>query len=194
MCGSRNARQRDWNQVEGRRVVPNAISRELFSKVDFFKYIEEEESKKRYPWLRRNSTKTIDGAAAERHEQWNRKYASNKIRTTRYTWWNFVPIALFSQFTKVVNCFYAFNFVLQTFPSISTNEPQNIATVLMILVLIGMGKELVADLKRYKTDKTSNQLPTQLVTGRLLDKKPQRRTSRPEGSNEAYSKRLDQLD
>ena len=30
----------------------------------------------------------------------------------------------------------------------------------MILVLIGMGKELVADLKRYKTDKASNMLPT----------------------------------
>ena len=42
----------------------------------------------------------------------------------------------------------------------------------MILVLIGMGKELVADVKRYKTDKASNKLPTQLVTGRLLDKKP----------------------
>ena len=38
--------------------------------------------------------------------------------------------------------------------------------VLGVLILIGMIKELVADLKRYKTDKASNALPTRRLTGK----------------------------
>lgn len=41
------------------------------------------------------------------------------------------------------------------------------AAVLATLILIGMGKELVADMKRHKTDKASNALPTRLVTGKI---------------------------
>ena len=104
------------------------------------------------------------------HEQWNRKYPSNQIKTTRYTWWNFAPIALLLQFTKVVNCFYAVNTVLQSIPSISTNDPIYSVLVLITLIIIGMVKELLADMKRFKTDKLSNALPTQLLTGKLLEK------------------------
>ena len=71
-----------------------------------------------------------------------------------------MPIALFLQFTKVVNCFYLANMILQSFPSISTNEPELVAIILSILILIGMIKELMADFKRYRTDKASNALST----------------------------------
>lgn len=96
-------------------------------------------------------------------------YTSNRIKTTRYTWWSFLPVALFIQFTKVVNCFYLANTLLQSFPSISTNDPIYGAIVLTTLILIGMVKEFLADLKRYKTDKESNSMPTQLVTGRFCE-------------------------
>ena len=102
----------------------------------------------------------------ETHEQWNKKYPSNQIKTTRYSWWNFIPVSLFLQFTKVVNCFYLAQVILQSFPSISTNKPEFVAMVLGVLILIGMIKELVADLKRYKTDKASNALPTRRLTGK----------------------------
>lgn len=78
-----------------------------------------------------------------------------------------MPISLFLQFTKVVNCFYLANVILQSFPSISTNKPEYVGIVLTTLILIGMIKELMADCKRFKTDRTSNALPTQLVTGNL---------------------------
>ena len=56
--------------------------------------------------------------------------------------------------------------ILQCFPSMSTNEPEFVGLILATLILIGMGKELMADCKRYRTDKKSNALPIQLVTGR----------------------------
>ena len=40
---------------------------------------------------------------------------------------------------------------------------------MVALVIIGMVKELLADMKRYKTDKISNSMPTHLVTGRMLN-------------------------
>ena len=76
-------------------------------------------------------------------------------------------MSLFLQFTKVVNIFYLVNVILQFFPSISTNEPEYIGTVLATLIFIGMLKEFLADYKRYKTDKASNSAATQLVTGEI---------------------------
>ena len=43
---------------------------------------------------------------------------SNKRVSTRYTWWNFFPIALALQFTKVVNIFYCVTAIMQCIPSI----------------------------------------------------------------------------
>lgn len=56
----------------------------------------------------------------------------------------------------MVNVFYLMNMILQMFPSVRTNKPEYIAIVLGTLIFIGMLKEFMADLKRYKTDKASN--------------------------------------
>ena len=52
-------------------------------------------------------------------------------------------------------------------PSISTNDPIYASMVLMILIVIGMLKEGLADWKRYKTDKQSNSQHTERLTGRI---------------------------
>jgi len=59
--------------------------------------------------------------------------------------------------------------ILQSIPSISTNKPEYIGIVLLTLIFIGMLKEFLADLKRYRTDKASNASETQLLTGKLVD-------------------------
>ena len=41
--------------------------------------------------------------------------------------------------------------------------------MLTTLILIGMVKEFLADLKRFKTDNESNSMPTHLVTGRFSE-------------------------
>ena len=116
----------------------------------------------------RGRNKKVRNIDSNQHEQWNRKYPSNMIRTTRYTWWSFLPLALFLQFSKVVNCFYVVNTILQSIPSISTNDPIYAFCVLLLLIFIGVLKEGLADYKRYKTDKGSNATPTQILTGNML--------------------------
>ena len=57
--------------------------------------------------------------------------------------------------------------------------------VLVTLMIIGMVKELLADMKRYKTDKLSNALPTQLLTGKLLEKSQLNSSYKRQGSKQA---------
>ena len=64
-----------------------------------------------------------------------------------------MPVSIFLQFTKVVNCFYFLQMVMQLIPSIRTINPSFAAVTLAILVIIGMIKELVADCKRLQTDR-----------------------------------------
>jgi magnesium-transporting ATPase (P-type) len=64
--------------------------------------------------------------------------------------------------------------ILQSIPSISTNKPEYIAIVLLTLIFIGILKEFLADLKRYRGDKASNASQTQLLTGKILAVTPMR--------------------
>lgn len=84
---------------------------------------------------------------------------SNKRRSTRYTWWNFFPIALAIQFTKVVNIFYCVTAIMQCIPEIQTNSPLATVVPLCFVISLGILKELIAEVKRYKEDKAVNNAP-----------------------------------
>lgn len=81
---------------------------------------------------------------------------SNKRKSTRFTWWNFFPITLALQFTKVVNIFYCVTVVLQTIPAIQTNSPFAVLVPVCFVILLGILKELIAELKRNSEDKQVN--------------------------------------
>ena len=104
---------------------------------------------------------------ADCHEHYSRKYVSNKIKTTRYNVFNFLPITFLLQFTKVINVFYLFNMILQSIPEVTTNAWYYTAIPLFSMISLGMVKEFMADYKRYKMDKTANGMPTRRLNGSL---------------------------
>ena len=61
------------------------------------------------------------------------------------------------------NTFYAIGAVLQCIPEISTNDPLATVIPLAYVILVGMLKEALADCKRYKADKKTNQSPCTVV-------------------------------
>lgn len=63
--------------------------------------------------------------------------------------------------------FYLGNAILQSFPSVSTNDPIFTIIPLTVLVCLGILKEGLADLKRYKIDKDTNAAPVSKCTGRI---------------------------
>jgi phospholipid-translocating ATPase len=100
------------------------------------------------------------------HSHQRAVFATNKVTTTRFNIFNFLPITIALQFAKVINVFYLGNAILQSFPSVSTNDPLYTIVPLTILVLLGILKEGLADYKRHKIDKQTNAQPAMRLTGR----------------------------
>ena len=92
-------------------------------------------------------------------------YPTNKVTTTRFNLFNFLPITIALQFAKVINVFYLGNAILQSFPTVSTNDPLFTIVPLSILVALGVLKEGLADYKRYKIDRETNAAPALRLTG-----------------------------
>ena len=84
---------------------------------------------------------------------------TNKRKSTRYTWITFFPIAFALQFKKLVNIFYLITGVLNFFPAIRINHPAAVLGPTIIIMLLGVLKEFVGELKRYKEDKKVNATP-----------------------------------
>ncbi|CAI5481750.1 unnamed protein product [Closterium sp. Yama58-4] len=82
-------------------------------------------------------------------------FSSNRIRTTKYTWYSFVPRGLFEQFRRVANLYFLFHACVSLTP-LSPVSP--IATVppLVFVVGLAMAKELWEDIKRGRSDYETN--------------------------------------
>lgn len=74
----------------------------------------------------------------------------------RYTWPTFFPIAFGLQFKKLVNIFYIITGILNFFPQIAVNSPIAVLGPTFCIMLLGVTKEFVGELKRYKEDKIVN--------------------------------------
>uniref|UniRef100_H2YBJ8 Phospholipid-transporting ATPase n=1 Tax=Ciona savignyi TaxID=51511 RepID=H2YBJ8_CIOSA len=63
-------------------------------------------------------------------------YAVNKIKTSKYTWYNFLLINLWEQFHRVVNVYFVILVVLQFIPEISSLNPTT--SIIPIIVVLGL--------------------------------------------------------
>ena len=57
---------------------------------------------------------------------------------------------------RVTNVFYVINAILQTIPSISTNSPVATIIPLAFVILLGMLREGLADIRRWREDRRTN--------------------------------------
>lgn len=83
-------------------------------------------------------------------------FVTNKIKTARYTWWNFLPFAILIQFTKIANVAWLFVAILNSIPAVRVNSPLVVAIVLSVIILIGVLKEFITDFARHKQDAKVN--------------------------------------
>jgi magnesium-transporting ATPase (P-type) len=70
--------------------------------------------------------------------------------------YTFLPIVLALQFKKVINLFYVVNVLLQSIPAISVNSPYAALGPLLVVIMLGVLKELVLECQRYQADKKAN--------------------------------------
>ncbi len=84
---------------------------------------------------------------------------TNKRKSTRYTWPTFFPIAFGLQFKKLVNIFYIVTGILNFFKVLSVNSPFAVLIPVFCIMLLGVVKEFVSELKRSQEDKIVNATP-----------------------------------
>jgi len=89
-------------------------------------------------------------------ERTNRQYISNRIRSSRYTAWNFLPKQIVFQFGKIANFYFLVISIMQMIPGLSTTGTYTTIVPLMVFISISMAKEGYDDLRRNKLDKAEN--------------------------------------
>ena len=82
---------------------------------------------------------------------------TNKISTSKYNWFNFIPKILFEQFQKPANIYFLLIAILQSinFISISNGKPVILIPLTTVLILSGL-KDFFEDYKRELSDKEEN--------------------------------------
>jgi phospholipid-translocating ATPase len=99
-------------------------------------------------------------------ERTNQPYASNWIRSTRYSAWNFIPRQLVAQFSKLANFYFLVISILQMIPGLSTTGQFTTIVPLLFFVTLSIAKEGYDDLRRYRLDKAENNREAQVLRAR----------------------------
>ncbi|GLI63173.1 hypothetical protein VaNZ11_005942 [Volvox africanus] len=84
------------------------------------------------------------------------EYASNEIRTAKYTLLTFLPVNLFEQFTRIANLYFLIVAVLQLIPGLAPTSWFTTVAPLVIVLAINAIKEIVDDYYRHQSDREIN--------------------------------------
>lgn len=117
------------------------------------------ESTSSYMQQRRNIYVNMKLPPAEydhKGRQIHHNYASNRVRTAKYTPLSFVPKNLFEQFRNVANLYFLFLVILQCIPLFGVTEPAVSALPLIAILIITAIKDAVEDWKRNQSDDKVN--------------------------------------
>lgn len=85
-------------------------------------------------------------------------YATNYIKTTKYTIITFLPMSLLLQFMRVANVYFLIIAILQSIPVISPLSPYTAIMPLLFVLGVSVLREGIEDYRRYKTDKKTNMM------------------------------------
>lgn len=84
------------------------------------------------------------------------KFSTNKIKTSKYNIFTFLPLALFYQFNSCFNLFFLFTAIITSIKSISTLEPISAIMPFIVVLIISLIREALEDIRKYQYDKKSN--------------------------------------
>ncbi|CAJ0930447.1 unnamed protein product, partial [Mesorhabditis belari] len=94
-----------------------------------------------------------------------KKAARNKLSTTKYNAWNFLPKFLFQKFTEPTNAFFLILTLLKLNRSISPFAWHSSGVPLAVIILFGGLTEIYEDLKRRWEDRRLNNLKVDYFDG-----------------------------
>ena len=84
------------------------------------------------------------------------KKSPNKISTTLYNIYTFIPLGLFNQFKLVSNIYFLLIAIFAIIPEVSPIDPYSAFLPVLYVVLFSLCFDWYYDLKRYISDKKTN--------------------------------------
>lgn len=106
---------------------------------------------------------TVPGNTSARHHP-NGSYLTNRVKTTKYTVWSFVPKNLFEQFHRFANLYFLFIVLLNFVPSVNAVAPGLAVLPVAAVLLVTAIKDGYEDYRRYRLDKKVNHLPCRVYS------------------------------
>ena len=85
------------------------------------------------------------------------KYCDNSIRTSQYTFYSFLPLAIINQYKTPFNWFFLFQAIIDCTPSISSVTPVTTITPVVVVLIISLIREAVEDYRKHSNDKIANE-------------------------------------
>ena len=85
------------------------------------------------------------------------KYCDNSIRTSQYTLYSFLPLAIINQYKTPFNWFFLIQAIIDCIPSISSVNPVTTIMPVVIVLIISLIREAVEDYRKYSNDKLANE-------------------------------------
>ncbi|KFV50037.1 putative phospholipid-transporting ATPase VB, partial [Tyto alba] len=83
-------------------------------------------------------------------------YSGNRIQTTKYTWFTFLPLNLCKQLHRLANLYFFFLVVLNWFPQVQVFHREITMLPLIVVLLASMIKDATEDYRKYRFDKMIN--------------------------------------
>ncbi|RLV96231.1 putative phospholipid-transporting ATPase DNF3 [Spathaspora sp. JA1] len=96
-------------------------------------------------------------------ERSNEPYVDNRITSSKYTVYSFLPQQLKAQFSKIANCYFMVVAIMQMVPGWSTTGHYTTIIPLCIFMSISIAREGFDDWKRHGHDKEENNKRTIVV-------------------------------
>jgi phospholipid-translocating P-type ATPase (flippase) len=87
------------------------------------------------------------------------KFPSNYVRTTKYSIWSFLPLAILFQFRRFANLYFLMIAVLQSIPVISPLNPITAILPLAFVISLSVVREAIEDYARFRSDQAANNAP-----------------------------------
>lgn len=100
------------------------------------------------------------------HLEANKSMTRNFIRTAKYNAFNFVPLNLMSQFSKIANVYFLINAGLSTITAISITAGKPVMLIpLTTVIVFSMIKDAFEDYNRHKNDDKENKSKASVFLG-----------------------------
>lgn len=96
-------------------------------------------------------------------------HETNYIRTTKYTFYSFLPLSLMYQFKREANIYFLLQAILNSIPAVSAMNPITAYLPLAFVLGVSMMREGLEDYQRYKSDVDTNKKSVKFIRGGRIE-------------------------